>query len=799
MIKWFKDIKEEDFELVGGKGYNLAKMYNQGMKVPNGFVIISTAYDAFASRDSVDESLMAEVYEAYEKMDSGLVAVRSSSTVEDLPGMSFAGQYSSYLEVTRDELQDKIRKCWDSLNNERAIDYRKKNKVLEGYSHAVVVQEMIPSHVSGVVFTSNPVSGVRDELVINSAFGFGEAIVSGDLTPDQYIVDKNTGAIIESTLKEKSLSAALLKNLVEVCKKTEDYFGKPQDIEFAFDASGGLFLLQSRDITTLFPMDAFEKDDKFRAYMGAGTVMLGMKEPFTPLGFSIMSYIYPTVINIMTARKKNPLTNSFVKHNAYRMYVDMTYLMSSKFVAKQFANSFSGNDLPLKGVMNAVIDQYGKRFKGQGYRFKLPLGIIKYSLFLMGKLREIKKIPNGQRYNAIRTLGDEAFAIQKKNYDHLTTDEGRVTFAREVLVEAFKLSQTMAMYCLDVNNSIKIEKVLKKHLPNKYQVEKLVQSLPGCFTQTLMVDLNKYAKVLNEKGRKPSVNDVEFKKILETYGHRGNIELDLGTKRWREDPSYLLGLVDSYMVDQMYVRNLEDYEAKRIEAENMIDNICHDLVAMGKKNLANKMRTLMVNYRYGLAMREYPKSDIVRFMELGRKALFDVGNNLVNRGKLDKASDIFYLYAEEILSENDLRKLVIDHKAIYNKEMKRTSIPRMVLSNGATYYTSTVIDPNADVIRGLALSPGSYEGTIRVVFDPKTTELKEGEILVTESTNPAWTPLFATAGALIMEYGGPMSHGGIVAREYGIPAVVGISSATSLLKDGQRVRVNGESGIVEIL
>lgn len=131
--------------------------------------------------------------------------------------------------------------------------------------------------------------------------------------------------------------------------------------------------------------------------------------------------------------------------------------------------------------------------------------------------------------------------------------------------------------------------------------------------------------------------------------------------------------------------------------------------------------------------------------------------------------------------------------------MKRTSIPRMVLSNGATYYTSTVIDPKADILKGLALSPGSYEGTIRVVFDPKITELKVGEILVTESTNPAWTPLFATAGALIMEYGCLMSHGGIVAREYGIPAVVGIPSASSLLKDGQRVRVNGESGIIEIL
>ncbi|MCK8060249.1 MULTISPECIES: PEP/pyruvate-binding domain-containing protein [unclassified Fusibacter] len=799
MIKWFKDITEADFELVGGKGYNLAKMFNQGMQVPNGFVILSTAYDTYGSLESVDETLMEEVYKAFDKMESGLVAVRSSSTVEDLPGLSFAGQYSTYLEVTRDDLKERIRGCWDSLNNERAIEYRLKNKITEGYSHAVVVQEMVNSHVSGIAFTSNPVSGVRDELVLNTAFGLGEAIVSGQVTPDHYLVDKSSGEIIESTLKENSLDGSMLKKLLEVCGKTEAFFGKPQDIEFAFDTSCKLFLLQSRDITTLFPMDAFERDDKFRAYLNTGTVMLGMKEPFTPLGFSIMSTMFPTIINVITARKKNLLTNSFVKHNAYRMYVDITYLMSSKFIAKQFANSFSGNDLPLKGVMNSVIEKYGNRFKGQGYRFRLPLGIIKYSIGLTGKLREIKKIPNAERYAAIRALGDKAFAVQKKIFDELRTDEERVSFAKEVLVEAFKLSQTMAMYCLDVNNLIKIEKVLKKHLPDKYQPEKLVQSLPGCITQTMMVDLNKYAEVLDEKGLEPSVEHVEFQKILETYGHRANIELDLGTERWREDPSYLLGLVKSYMVDQMYVRNLEDYESKRKQAEHMIEDICNDLISMGKTSLAKKMKKIMVNYRYGVAMREYPKSDIVRFLELGRKALFDVGHHLVKSGSLDKATDVFFLYSEEIYSGQDLKALVAEHKEIYEKEMKRTSIPRMVLSNGATYYTSTVIDPNADVLKGMALSPGSYEGTIRVVFDPKTTALKEGEILVTESTNPAWTPLFAAAGAIIMEYGGPMSHGGIVAREYGIPAVVGIPSATAVLKDGQRVRVNGETGIIEIL
>lgn len=207
----------------------------------------------------------------------------------------------------------------------------------------------------------------------------------------------------------------------------------------------------------------------------------------------------------------------------------------------------------------------------------------------------------------------------------------------------------------------------------------------------------------------------------------------------------------------------------------------------------------MVNYRHSAAMREYPKSDIVRFMELGRKALKQVATRLVDEGKLEEVDDIFFLYKSEILSEGDLKALVSSHKEFYQKEMTRTSIPRMILNNGATYYSSTAIDKNSKTLQGLPLSPGSYEGVIRVVFNPNDTELQEGEIMVTESTNPAWTPLFATAGALIMEYGGPMSHGGIVAREYGIPAVVGIPSATDVLRDGQRVRIDGESGVIELI
>jgi pyruvate,water dikinase len=367
------------------------------------------------------------------------------------------------------------------------------------------------------------------------------------------------------------------------------------------------------------------------------------------------------------------------------------------------------------------------------------------------------------------------------------------------LIQAFKLSQAQAMYCLDANNYIKIEKTLKKYFGDTYKVEVLAQSLPGCVTQNLTIQLNEYAKSCGEAGKEPHVEDPEFQEILDRYGVRANVELDFGTKRWREDPAYLLNLVMTYITDGMYERNLADIKAKKQEALAMIEEVTEKLAAKIGKRKAEKFHELMVNYRYGAAMREYPKYDIVRFLDLARQAVQKAGEDLVEAGDLDDKDDIFFLRKTEILEGSDLRTKVATAKEAYDREMKRTTIPRMLVNNGHTYYSASKIDPNAKVLQGMALSAGVYEGFVRVVFDPRQSALKEGEILVTESANPAWTPLFATAGALIMEYGGPMSHGGIVAREYGIPAVVGIPSAAETLKDGQRVRVNGETGTVEIL
>jgi pyruvate,water dikinase len=852
MIKWFSDINMNDFNLVGGKGYNLSQMFNHSINVPTGFVITSVAYDTYVNENRITqkidnilsanssseeksrvikllfdvqtfpEDLKHQILSEMTKITSGLVAVRSSSTLEDLPGISFAGQYSSYLNVRASDLIEKVVFCWQSLWNERAIEYRARFNLTTKFTHSVIIQEMINSKISGVIFTSNPINGIRNEMLINASYGLGEAIVSGEVNADQYIVNIKSGKVMKEEIASKEKLCQYSSNGIEYvpvddsiksiscleekhikaieieAAKIQDYFGKPQDIEFAFDENDVLFIVQSRDITTLFPIDALQQDGKLRAYFSAGTVLLGMKEPFTPLGFETFSRMFPTIINVMTMPKK-PIDNSFVKYAGCRMYVDITYLLASKFVSKQFANSLSANDLPIKDVLNGIIDKHGSTFRKQGIRFKIPFGVLKYGFSMVGDALMINKMPRDKRYDAMIKIGVEDYHKYLHKSKSLNTLKDKIEFTYNCMDEAFMLSQKQALYATDIIVIEKIKKQLNKMYGDRFNLEQLIYSLPRCVTQELIIKMNLAAKYFDENSLEPTADYPEIKDILNRFGHRGNTELDFGTKRWSEDPSFIINQVKSYMVDKMYERNLAEINEKEKSAEALIEEIYQTIrVDKGKKK-ANKFRRRMINYRIAAGMREYPKYDVVRMMGIARNVMLEVGEDFKIEGRIEDKGDIFFLVEDDIFSEENLKEKIKINKVAYNKEMLRTSIPRVVLNTGETYYSARKIDPNSKVIQGIPLSPGVYEGLIRVVLDPLNSKLQEGEIMVTESTNPAWTPLFATAKGLIMEYGGPGSHGGIVAREFGIPAVVGITDASSVLKDGQRVRINGETGVIEIL
>ncbi len=854
MIKWLKDISNEEFELVGGKAYNLGVMLQAGMMVPDAFVITSDAYKAYISENGISreierileandssqeiekkikalfsanllsQALKEDIARFQKTLTGKSLAVRSSATAEDLPGMSFAGQYSSYLNVAPSNLNATVIECWKSLWNERAIEYRKNNRVNDDFSHCVIVQEMIEAAVSGVVFTANPISGLRNELCINASFGLGEAIVSGEVVPDQYIVNKKTGEIVSEEINEKitychyssagttysalpkdkrfqaCLSKEMIAELLHEAIKVEAFFGKPQDIEFSIDEKDSIYILQSRDITTLYPIDTFTQDGKLRAYLVASNVMLAVREAWTPLGANLYGGMFPSMLNFML-QLKNKLTDSFVKYDGNRILVDITYLLSSGFMAKQIGNMFSGNDLPLKATMNHIVEKYGKQFKSQGIRFKIPWSAIKYAFKIIPYMKEAKKFAPEERPVQMKKLGEYFYQERLKTSQQLNTLEEKWEFAKETMESVFALTQRQAFYAVETSAFPSIEKTIRKKFGDKYDLDILGYALPNCITVEIGMELNRLAQFFDENSLEPTCEHPKVKEFLHKYGYRGDIELDFGTPRWKEDPEFIINQIKSYMVDKMYERNLKDHENKAKAANDLIDEIYRATKEKSGEKAARKLANSMRGYRIAAGMREYPKFNIVQGLDIARKVILDEGEKMVTQGVLECSHDIFFLNKDQLLmkDQRNFKTYVAEAKETYNKEMKRIRIPRVVFNTGETFYSGHQVDLNSETLQGIPLSAGTYEGIVRVVRDPRKSGLKEGEILVTETTNPAWTPLFATAKGLILEHGGPLSHGGIVAREYGIPAVVGIPTATEILKDGQRVRINGESGTVQII
>ncbi|AHM57753.1 ABC-2 family transporter protein Pps (plasmid) [Peptoclostridium acidaminophilum DSM 3953] len=858
MIVGLEDSEKNTLERVGSKALNLSKMKREGFMVPDGFTISSEAYKSYLDRnnlnsqikaildsESTDKSKSEQIKalfdvaklpeEIKEKIMSALrslgvqqVAVRSSSNAEDLPDMSFAGQYSSYLNVTKDNLLKKVIACWQSLWNERAMTYRKQFGLEEDLTHAVIVQEMVNSEVAGVLFTANPTNGIRSQYIINVSYGLGEAVVSGAVNPDQYIYSIEEQNLISSTIgtkeilyaygnagieahpvdskrnMESSLSIEDIQRLVEVAQGIHAYFGKPQDIEFAINKGGEIFVLQSRDITALFPIDQFKQDGKLRAYMAASSVLLGMKEAFTPLGADIYGGMFPTVLEVMTATKKK-IPGDFVTYTGARIFLDISYMLSNRFVGKSFGNAFSGSDLPLKRTMDQLLADHGKTFRHQGIRFKIPFGIFRYGLSMIGSMKGIKKLSAEEKYEAVRRLGEEFHreivmqSMEKKILREI------LDYCDEIMMKAFILSQKQALYCVEAKNYAKIERKVKALFGNRFNLDILTYALPDCVTMELNLELNRLAKHFTEKDMPVDVNDERMKTMLRKFGHRGNLELDLGTERWRENPKFLIDRVKQYMKDRAYEKNISEITSKAKEADELIEEIYEAAKAKRGKRYAVRLKKMMQTYRTAAGMREYPKFNIVQGLDVARQMLLEVGVHMKNEGVLENENDIFYLHRDEILNacerkaQLDVKALINSAKDNYEKEMKRNCIPRFVLNTGETYYSGKVLSDKGNVLQGIPLSSGVYEGRIRIVTDPNDSNLLEGEVMVAESTNPAWTPLFMTAKALIMEYGGPLSHGGIVAREYGIPAVVGISMQNKLLRNGQLVRVNGNTGHVEIL
>ncbi len=879
----FTALNHTSLPIAGGKAANLGELTQAGLPVPPGFCVTTSAYELVAEGADLESILaklaatrpddtaqLAELAEAartsllaismpdtvaraitesYLALGNGEpipVAVRSSATAEDLPFASFAGQQDTYLNIVGvDAVLDAVRRCWASLWTNRAVSYRASN----GIDHsavrlAVVVQQMVQASVAGVLFTANPLTGRRRQAVIDASPGLGEAVVSGAVNPDHFVV----GEIIERRLGDKHiviqaspgggtqriertedsnepcLSDAQIRALAELGAQVEAHYGAPQDTEWAIDDSGHLWLTQARPITTLYPLpaNAPTTDDVLRVYFSIN-VAQGVYRPLTPMGISIFRVIASSVATFVGLPPDDPLVGPPVLVDAgQRLFADVTTPLRSSL-----GRSLLMRAMRIMEAHTAVIFQQlatdprlalvpaprWRLFRTALLllvRSRAPLYIIQALLRpaatrarvrrMEGQLRRLSEVPAnanatdrlakieslflGNTARVLSSLVPVIFsalgfkALADKLLHNLATDDERQTVLR----------------ALPYNPTTEMDLAL-------WALAELLQAEPSV---AQMVEETPPEQLAQEyrKGTLPPVLQQGLANFLRTYGHRGVAEIDLGLPRWSEDPTYILGVLANYL----QLKNPElapDIQFRRgaQDAEAMITELTQRAARKGW--LRGKLVGFLLNRVRALAgLREVPKFYMIVLFARARALLWPVGEQLAQTGQLEAAEDIFFITLPEVhaaLNGTDFRQVVRERRASYEQELRRRHVPRVLLSDGTEPSSTLHIEGTSDsTLTGTPASAGVVTAKARVILDPASAHLEPGEILVAPSTDPGWTPLFLTASGLVMEMGGPMSHGSVVAREYGIPAVVGVLGATQRITTGQQITVDGSGGTITI-
>lgn len=884
--KSLTELNRADLPIAGGKGANLGTLIQAGLPVPRGFCITIAAYRAFvelnhldvelhrildatrmddpSSLESASDSIRAcfqrgqispalsdEIRQAYILLHNPPipVAVRSSATAEDLPDMSFAGQQDTYLNIlgTKPLLEAVIR-CWASLWTARAIGYRARNNVSnKDVALAVVVQQMVQSEASGVLFSANPLTGKRDETVIDATLGLGEALVSGQVEPDHYVVTNSEMKILSKTLGAKALSiqgqagggTITLHNpaanqqalpdeqilaLSNLGQKAQAYFGNPQDMEWAW-ADGKLYIVQSRPVTSLYPLPVGVTSEPLEVLLSFG-VWQGMLDPYTPIGQDMFGMLISGMESPSDVETKVQEQRVFLAAGE-RLFVNLTGLLHNS-IGRNVARIFISAIDPVSGAILAQLLEDPRISSDRYFSFGNRLKLMRWVVPLFGNVLFNLLWPARGRVK-LETSIASALAIVQSN---CTAAQSLPALLDAIEILAATMPQKMLPRLVGgiASGQAPFQILLRQvgALPGGLElVMELARSLPHNVTTRMDLDLWETVQVIRaeasvaayftateveklvaeyRQGQLPTTAQTVIERFLVQYGMRGVGEIDLGRPRWREDPTGIFQVLKSFLQiapeaspDAAFKRGAE--KARQAQTQ-LVEAFRKTPRGAFKARLA---KALTYRFRELGGLRETPKFFVVRMLGLFRTALLEAGQKLVEAGKLAEADDVFFLHLWELRSlgndeSQDWQAMVTKRRTTYARELRRRRIPRMMLSDGTAFYdahTSTAGDYNS--LCGNPVSAGVVEGVVRVVFDPHGVQLVPGEILVCPATNPAWTPLFLAAGGLVMEVGGMMTHGSVVAREYGIPAVVGVSQATTRLQTGQRLRVDGASGVITVL
>lgn len=878
----FSQIDRSQLAIVGGKAANLGELCKiPQIQVPDGICITTEAFSKHVSSSSsfkklTDDlsqlqlknreqlaSLSAEIRALIEDIsiqdnlktdiqkhllqlgNKNWYAIRSSATAEDLPDASFAGQQDTFLNIVGEEaILKHISKCWASLFTERAVIYRIQNKIdHRKVQMAVIIQKMIFSEVSGIMFTADPVTNHRKVVSIDASFGLGEALVSGIVSADNYkvkeniIIAKNIASkelqiqasekhgVIESEIdtprqKAQALADAQILELEKLGRVIEKHFASPQDIEWCL-VENRFYFVQSRPITTLFPVPE-KSDDDNRVYLSVGHQQM-MTDAMKPLGLSVRN---------LTLIRPMPVAGG-------RMFADFTPQLASPVQRNAMLTMFGKFDVLIKDAMVTLLER-GDFIKTieEAPVVSTPAKNISAQDAVPAKDSANKKFTAASAFDTlvafepglvdrlIKESEDKICELKKT----INTKEGPelFDFIRADLKELnqhFSSPKSMEVVLSGMNAAIWINDRMQEWLGEKNVADTLSQSQPNNITSEMVLEMMDLAdtirpypqivQFLENAGKDeliPGLSKMkggpEVKKaienFLEKHGMRCAGEIDITRDRWSEDPTAIVPMILSNLKNLEPGSSRKKFEKGLKEALDKEAELIHrlsDLPDAEEKIKESKEKIELIRNYSGF--REYPKYHIVSRYLVYKQALLKEAEKLVNEKVIQNAEDVFFLTFDEfreLVSTHVVNHDMINKRKAEQLYFEKLTPPRVYTSDGEIItgtYKRDHLPGNA--LAGIAVSSGIVEGRARVILDLKDASLEEGDILVTTFTDPSWTPLFVSIAGLVTEVGGLMTHGAVIAREYRLPAVVGVEGATQLIKDGQRIRVNGSDGFVEFL
>ncbi len=834
------DIQEIDrtqVALAGGKGASLGELLRiEGVRVPPGFCITTEAFRRtvaqapsihaqldrlsrlkLADRDGM-ATLSAELRRRIEEIvlpgdlaeavagalvrcgEDLAYAVRSSATAEDSPTASFAGQHDTYLNVCGLEaiLRD-VRRCWASLFSERAVTYRLRGGIENLHVQmAVVVQQMVLPVASGILFTADPLTCNRKLAVVEAIPGLGEELVSGRVNPDVYTV--RDGAIVLRTLanEQPALEDGDILALAQLGRRIEEFFGRPQDIEWCW-AEDGFQIVQSRPITTLFPVPEVG-DGKNHVYVSVGHQQM-MTDPIKPLGLSLWQLTTPRPMSVAGGR----------------LFVDVTEMLGAPTTRAGLLRAMGGSD-PLMGDALQTIVERGDFVPARpdeeltGVFALAEQEPLDADTAIVGELIERGQALTAALKQTIETKsGPELIEFILADLPELR----RVIFdprGLEVITSAAEagrwLNEHMGEWLGEKNVADTLTQSVSGNVTSEMgfallDVADAIRPYPDVLAFLRDVDDEHF---LEEMPALPGGNEARdaIQAYLDRYGMRCTGEIDITRTRWSEQPSALVPTILAHVRNFEPGEGSQRFEQGRREAAMKEEELLARLRDLpdGERR-AGETKQMIDRVRTFAGYREYPKYGMVSRYFVYKQALLREAERLKLAGVLREAQDIFYLSLHEfhdVVRDQEVDdELIQQRKDEFNSYLSLTP-PRVLTSEGEVLAGSyRREDLPAGALVGLPVSAGAVEGRARVILDMAQADLEPGDILVTTYTDPSWTPLFVTIGGLITEVGGLMTHGAVIAREYGLPAVVGVERATRLIRDGQRIRVHGTDGYVEVL